>query len=684
MRGFYLYAALVGFLIVGITVAYSLYLNSQEAGRVKMLLELEKRSRYIPYIDIMREESFASTSAVFRRSLELYLRRYPIYIPKEAYDRDEALEWMEENFFRDKTVSGTVAAYLYAELRSYTALRIKGTVQVMGSDRAISDAIREGVHLIMRNDSVIIVFDPSKMDQSVLQSLPSLKVCEGGYCRTLTVFPEEKTEITVPLRLKRAVENAQEVYDKLKYRMGDMEFSAGFCKENCAACGVFRFDGDMELVYPESEEDPCRETVITLERMESKDHYYRALGIEGGGCANEALKWGDKYIPCSDPKTILLNYYQKELNEVQRDVKGNLFFDARFLDEKPTKLLKYQKVIDMSILLASSTMIPPELLEFLGINVHGDYQLAPLGSCKVVGEAYCAYPRRIVLEYAWTDKDSKYSVLGAPMTYTFFMDFGEPKDMIDYLNAQEAAVKGLKNEAGNTMGGANQEMCEERLQNMCTVDYITNHFSDKCPGIGGDSLEALKEWVKSNGDENCQSAVNWLIGDDGACWDITKACSQGISLGDLGDRDKCIKTVIEGCMTGLLQYKKCVEVSDCSYNAYTDLLNGNLFPRIGLDTDTKNNVANEVWEDLGEENSCIADMVAGKYFNGNAGSCNEEINHILSTCLDPNKVCGERIRPIQTSEQSAICHESSGQLLESTYNYNIFDPTYLAVGCYTT
>ncbi len=692
MRGFHLYAVLLGSLMVAITVGYGVFLASQENSRVSLMLELEKRSRFIPYVDIMREESFATTSAAIRRAFELYLRRNPIEVPLEVYESGDFGEWFSEELVRRASLRDVLASYIFAELKSYILVQRRGlSVELVGSSEAVSRAIEEGVKLYVREDSVIAVIDPSLMSDDVLGALPKLKVCEEEYCRTLSVFPEERTEVTIPLRLKAAFEKARLAYKKLKSRLDSLKFMAGFCKEGCAACGVFRYGWDTTLVYPENGD--CKGFQIRLEEFTGEKGSYRITGIQGGGCANLSVRWEDGYIPCSTPETLLREYYRKVLEEFSEDIEGNVYFDEVFVDVSPTKLISYEQVIDIGALLGSATGFDL-VLDLLGYDVSGKKMMRVPGTgCVKYGYATCAYPARMRFLFSWRDEDPSYSATGSPMNYTFVIDFGEDTDLLSYVAAQKEEAEGLW-EADDTLE-TDVTSCVERAGTVCTVENVREKLSVSCPGIEGSTFDELWSWVTSNGDEGCRSVAKILIGPEGYCTDPQAACERGVTVADDEELKKCAAERLKDCWKYLASLGR--DRCDVGWRKYVCEVGAVLNPArplVAIITsggsvdleDLLYSALDLLGSDLAD--ICIADLVVEKYQKGELGEeCAEDVKKMVenrpSPCTDPVGTCllTRSFRPVESS--SELCEADSPAKLRSTFHYNIFDPSYLAVGCYT-
>ncbi len=704
MRGFHLYTALAGSLIVAIVVAYSIYLTSLENSHVNRALELQKKSQYIPYIDIMKEESFATTSTVFRTVFQRYIESTYLSVPKEVYESGNFGEWVREHLLESRTARNRFALYLMSELRSYISVQSPGTtITIEGSTEGLKRAVAEGVEVIPREDSVFIIIDPSQMDRETLESLPRMKVCKGGYCKTVSIFPTERTEVTVPLRLLLAFEKAREAYEQVEREEGHLWITAGFCKGGCALCGVFEFRGSgVDRLYPEGEDLDCDKVVVPLESFVDESGYYRATGMHNGGCANLSLYWEElnKYIPCSSPEEILKLYYNEKVRELSQDLEGNLELLTNFIDKVPTMYMDYEEVVDVGMLLSSS-VIPPEVLRYLGIDIHSEDQIMrlPGKGCKGIGYAYCAYPKRLVFLYSWTDEDNRYSVGGYPVTYHFLIDLGENNDLEDYLlylSDKARNLSTLSEELETDVAG-----CEQRLNELCQPDVLREVLSSVC-NFSSDTLESMVQELNNQSDE-CKAAASPFIGDSGACWDVEGACRRGVDFRSREELADCASKTLSGCWKTLSDLTKdggpCSEDIGtltsvvCSLGTAFDVFTGSFLARKVISSLPHGTEGTDIllnaWSRTSPGDICRANHLMEAFYsdiNQLSEGCREELNAILnnslSPCTNPMGVCVTTSSLSVSEPTSELCQARSIAKLRSTFHYNIFDPSYMEVGCY--
>lgn len=474
MRGIHLYAALLGSIMVTVAIFYVFYTNHMEHEKIKYILELDERAKVIPYIDIIREESFAATSVIFRKAFENLINNYIIYVPKEVFDKDSFDKWINEVWLKNDKVAEYVANLLTSELRSYMAITdVEATV--MGQKEALKEAIKEGVEIRFEDNAFYVIFDPSRLSKDVLQSLPGLEVCKEGLCRRITVFPDEKTEITVPLRWKLAFEKARNVVEKLD----DIEtFAAGYCKKDCPVCGVYRVKGDfsVELVYPKREK-PCEPVKVDL--LGEDKGPYRAVSSSEGGCLGIGLEYnlGKVYglFECGKEDrlgALLLLYYNDWFKKKLGDTEVNIFFPSDFLTSEPTYYVLQALVYDASEVLEGSVGFGiGKIVEFLSKpRKLRDVLFAPGTACRVVSDVKCVYPRKLGIGLAWEDKDVSFSVSGIPVTYRFVAVYGDEGDgWLAPLKGQRDSLAHEIKKVREAMVSeeAKLNMCQESLENKC-------------------------------------------------------------------------------------------------------------------------------------------------------------------------------------------------------------------------
>ena len=534
------------------------------------------------------------------------------------------------------------------------------------------------------------------------EELPKMKVCESGYCREITVFPTEKTEITIPLRLLKALQKAREAYLYLQSHRWDLTFSAGFCKRDCAVCGVFEGDPPERIVYPPEAEKKCEGFSIEMGKFVDESGYYRLMGIHNGGCPNLSLldEETKKYIPCSEPKLILEKFYNEKLKELSKDIDGNLQFDPRTIREVPTKAFVYEEVVDTSFLTAS-TLIPPEILEAIGIPIyeHRGMMRLPGSPCRFIGEGECSFPVELRFVYSWTDEDNKYSVTGEPVTYHFYLELG-PTEINNALAPDVLEVENLK-EIQNT-ATTNYGECISRLQSTCQVQNLISLLKPVCPNIQGNDINQLWLSVQNSDSNACKLSAELLIGENGACRNIERACERGISVSDKEQVKNCAVKRLEDCWKYLAElYDEdcsnyiptasralCALSEASSYLPSTYVLQ-KMMGKVAdyLTSYDVKDITERAYMDLSPDVLCKAEKIFRLYEDRKlGGDCLKEVNEMLSDetspCVNPVASCliTSFFKPVQTS--SPLCDISSPVKLRSTFHFNIFDPTYLAVGCY--
>jgi len=467
MKGVHLYAVVLGSLMVGVAILYVLYTANMEHEKIRYMLELDRRAKVIPYVDIVREESFTATSVIFRKVFENLITSQTLYIPKKVFDDDNFEGWINAVWLKNEKVAEYVANLLAGELESYMAIT-DVRARVVGQKEALKEAIRKGVEIKFEENVFYVIFDPSKLPKTIIQNLPGLEVCKEGLCRKITVFPDERTEITVPLRWKLAFEKAREVVEGL----GSIElFAAGYCKRNCPACGVYKIGEEVELVYPERKH-PCDPMQADL-LGEGKGNY-RAVSSAEGGCLGIGLRWERSLFECGKEEALaglLITYYTHWFKErVKTDL--NIFFPGELLTSEPTYYVLQAYVYDISEIIGGSVGFGLEKVVkmFTGPRKLKDVAFAPGSECRLVGDAKCVYPRKLGIGIAWRDEDTNFSVSGFPVTYRFVAVYRDVDGA--WLAPLKAQRDSLEEEIRRVEESLMEErkkfeMCKEFLEGKC-------------------------------------------------------------------------------------------------------------------------------------------------------------------------------------------------------------------------
>ena len=323
----------------------------------------------------------------------------------------------------------------------------------------------------------------------------------------------------------------------------------------------------------------------------------------------------------------------------------------------------------------------------------------PRSPCRFVGEGECAFPVALQFIYSWTDEDNKYSVTGEPVTYHFYIDLG-PTEINNALAPDVLEVKNIEEMQNTTT--TNYGECISRLQNTCQVQNLISLLKPVCPSIQGNDINQLWLSVQNSDNNACKLSAELLIGENGACRNIEKACEKGISVSGKEEVKNCAVKRLEDCWKYLAELYDgdCSDYVPLSSKALCALPEASSYlpstyvlqKMIGKAADyftsyELSDITRRAYMDLSPDILCKTETIFKLYEEGKlGGDCLKEVNELLSNetspCVNPVASClvTSFFKPVQTS--SPLCNLSSPVKLRSTFHFNIFDPTYLAVGCY--
>ncbi len=497
MRGFNLYAALVGSLMVVIAAAYVAFLLSQEGKRVDILIEMDKRSKFIPITDIMREQSFTMTSAAFRSAIQRLLSVYVMDLPENESEI--------ENMFRREDASLLLAQYLYGYLRSYRFIRLENIRIELEPNIKDLQKIVNNLNVKVLNGGIVLVYDPSKFRENV----PSAMVCQGDMCREVPIFPDERVEVLVPLRLKKAMMIAKDVKKKMisgDIKVDDVLVKVGFC-EDYSVCGIFSWDGRM--LYPLSDKDveKVRKGIeLPMEVGENDIPAYEPLGFYGGGCYNMGIYLGGKYYGCADPTNLwyMLGWYTETASiNLCYDEDGKMIdgtdqedcvFEVRILPDferyKEFKkgVIIYENTISLGSLLDSAI---GGFLSFLfGVERTGVVRI-PGSECKVMGVATCVAPEKKSVIIVVKDRDERFKTLLTEPIFKFRVVLDETPPEREWGGSVDKVIRMIEE-------GATCDKVKGYLDDICSrkVEQINEFWSSIDGWTRIDSEREL--WEKIN------------------------------------------------------------------------------------------------------------------------------------------------------------------------------------------
>ncbi len=425
VKGFHLFAVLVGGLMVLIAVGFAVYVGQEKAAKVDAMAAKITQYEIARLADVVREDAYNTTLSGLRGSLQDYFATNPLYPPDDAWESEQKFkEWFENDFARSEQFLKWIARALASELTAYRYVRKYAdyTVSVELEEEETVKTLSKAVRLKILDDGTFtFILDTRNLTEEELRGLPSIKVCQGVSCTTFVVFPSGIWSFPVPLRIMEAYRRAREAYFSEKSHINDFKLALGFCKRT-GECALWKCSGfDFRPLYPEEYKGfvskhlpdvlqppvgikyitaPCTSQFLILQGELQKEVNKIT------GCGEEC------YLPCDDPQSLYILLQAKLEEYAPEDV--NVTLDPVSIKEYKTFHVLSQDAFEIMEAIKENTMLfflPPGLL--------GEAGTLPLSSCKDEGYVYCYAPVFISYVVSWQDPDATYRVRNYPAVFLF-------------------------------------------------------------------------------------------------------------------------------------------------------------------------------------------------------------------------------------------------------------------------
>jgi len=509
VRGFNLFAAFLGVIMLAISVGFGVYTFSQERQAIREVSIQIQQSSAQGIADIIREDAHNLAVESIRTALQKYFANNDIIPPKKAWEDEDAFkQWFSNDFIRQSSLTEQIADTLASELLLYQNIPMKGwSVSVVLNRKTLAKALSDASTIQFAKDGTIIfIYDSSKLSKEELAGLPTIVVRRGPASATVSVFPPGRWMVPVPLRVLKAYEAAREFRTLVSTHLDDFRLLFGMCDtENSPDCALYRWTGaGVEPVYPEKEE---AQIYVSTSTIGDKSQPWTVYNLITGGCTdirlyvdkselNKDLNGQVEWIPCADPAPVLYVVLQKKLTDIAKEDpnKGMAFIDPSTVAVFKTWKVYTQQGMGITSLISAAVGLPiPNqynpflyILKALGEVTGGNNKnppppIIPISPCKEDGYLYCAAPVQLAYTYVWTDKDTHFSATGKPAVFRFRTIFTAPFSAI-YLTyeTRQKEVEAVSLVApSQTAGGQfNQAECEEKAKGYCA--YLVRTGIEKC------------------------------------------------------------------------------------------------------------------------------------------------------------------------------------------------------------
>ncbi len=474
MRGFNLFAAFLGVVMLAIAVGFTVFTGTQEAQALREISTQVQTVSVESVADLIRQDAHNTVVETIRRSFQDFFATNPVEPLADAWGSEsEFKRWFSEDFIAESKLTEHIADALSGELLLYQGLPLKGhTVRVVVNRSALAEALKEGSSIIVQDDGTFVfVYDTSKLTPEAIASLPTI-VIDGK--TTVSVFPPGRWMISVPLRIVEAYRHAKEFGERVEAHRDEFKILFGSCSRDSVLCALWRWTGwDVSPVYPQ--EVGKGYTITTSEVGEGT---WRAYNLVGGACTdmrlytdeselNQAL--GVEEIPCSQPEIGLVAVLQKRLEKLVEDPDANAYIVLDSIKAFKTWRVVSDEEINISRLVGESVGIPyldwviNKLLSAVGVR-----DAVSISPCRPSGYLYCAAPAALTYDYVWTDKDTRYSVTGEPAVFVFRRRMEYPfAPIYTWLKAREERVAPVSVTTQSVDIGYDPQECEKNMMDWC-------------------------------------------------------------------------------------------------------------------------------------------------------------------------------------------------------------------------
>ena len=485
MRGFNLFAAFLGVVMLAIAVGFTVFTGTQESQALREISTQVQTVSAESIADLIRQDAHNTVVETIRRSFQDFFATNPVEPPEEAWESEGRFkEWFAKEFIAESKLTEHIADALAGELLIYQGLPLKGhTVRVVVNRSALAEALKEGSSISVRDDGTFVfIYDSSKLSPEALAGLPTI-VIDGR--TTVTVFPPGRWMIPVPLRVVEAYRRAKAFREKVRGHMYLFKLLFGVCSRESIKCALWKWTGSgVSPVYPSSV-DSERFTVAASEVGAGEPwRAYNLMDVctdmrlyTDDSELNKAL--GVEEIHCGIPKPALIAILDERLSSLLDEENASVAIVPESVRTYKTWRVAEMQAISVSQFIQSNIPIPflKDLIE-RAVEALGGTAAMPITPCRPAGYLYCAAPTSLTYDYVWTDTDLRYSVTGEPAVFAFRMSFSRDFDAITtWLEARERRVERASMNVQTVDVGYDPQECEENMLMWCAKTLFDNFQS---------------------------------------------------------------------------------------------------------------------------------------------------------------------------------------------------------------
>jgi len=175
VRGFNLFAAFLGVVMLAVAVGFSIYTFSEESATIKEISAQITHHSAESIADLIRQDAHNTVVESVRRGFQRFFSSNDLDPPDDVWRREEMFkEWFSKEFVRSDRLTQFLADYIAEELLLYQNLPLKGhTVRVVVNRRGLGEALEKGASVEFREDGTFVfVYDTSLLEPEDLAKLP--------------------------------------------------------------------------------------------------------------------------------------------------------------------------------------------------------------------------------------------------------------------------------------------------------------------------------------------------------------------------------------------------------------------------------------------------------------------------------------------------------------------------------
>ena len=502
VRGFNLFAAFLGVVMLAISIGLSAFTFSKESATISEISTQITHESAESVADLIRQDAHNTVVESVRRGFQNFLAHNDLDPPADVWKGEEAFkEWFSEEFVRSDRLTRFLADYIAEELLLYQNIPLKGhTVRVVVNKQGLSEALAKGASVEFREDGTFVfVYDTSLLEAKDMAKLPTI-VVDGS--ETVSVFPPGRWMIPIPLRILEAYRHARSFRERVRRNINEFKILFGSCDLDASpACGVYEWRMKPLPLYPQSAPKH-----IKVAASEVGTGTWTAYNLTSGACTDLALEVGDELnelpLPVELPDHVICSVYAETLlyGLLQKRLSQLVQGEDEFAVVRPESIQKFrtwriftQQAIGVSSLIGSSTFPPIQWLLDRVLAAIPGAQIIPLTPCKPSGYMYCAVPARLAYVYSWVDPDTNYSVTGEHAIFSFRQVFvDEFDDIYTRYKTRDEQVKHITPGGTETVDvNYDPEECEKRAKQWCADQIIKGY--EQCVRL---EIEARKEQLK--------------------------------------------------------------------------------------------------------------------------------------------------------------------------------------------